>query len=66
MVYVCIQKDLFPAGEALFDILTMRMASVQWHASQTQANNMKVNDSAAKTAVAAHRQHSPVTARPLQ
>ena len=30
MVNVCIQKDLFPAGESLFDILTMRMATVNW------------------------------------
>ena len=30
MVNVCIQKDLFPAGESLFDILTMRMATVTW------------------------------------
>ena len=30
MVNVCIQKDLFPAGESLFDILAMRMATVNW------------------------------------
>ena len=30
MVNVCIQKDLFPAGESLFDILAMRMATVTW------------------------------------
>ena len=30
MVNVCIQKDLFPAGEGLFDILAMRMATVNW------------------------------------
>ena len=30
MVTVCIQKDLFPAGESLFDILAMRMAKVSW------------------------------------
>ena len=30
MVTVCIQKDLFPAGESLFDILAMRMATVSW------------------------------------
>ena len=28
MVNVCIQKDLFPAGESMFDILAMRMATV--------------------------------------
>ena len=31
MVNVCIHKDLFPAGESLFHILTMRMATVSWH-----------------------------------
>ena len=30
MFNVCIQKELFPAGESLFDILTMRMAAVNW------------------------------------
>ena len=30
MFNVCIQKELFPAGESLFDILTMRMATVNW------------------------------------
>ena len=30
MVNVCIQKDLFPAGEGLSDILAMRMATVNW------------------------------------
>ena len=30
MFNVRIQKDLFPAGESLFDILTMRMAAVNW------------------------------------
>ena len=30
MVNVCIQKDLFPAGESLFGILAMRMATVNW------------------------------------
>ena len=30
MVNVCIQKDLFPAGEGLSDILAMRMATVTW------------------------------------
>ena len=30
MVNVCIQKDLFPVGESLFDILAMRMATVNW------------------------------------
>ena len=30
MVNVCIQKDLFPASEGLFDILAMRMATVNW------------------------------------
>ena len=30
MVNVCIQKNLFPAGESLFDILQMRMATVNW------------------------------------
>ena len=30
MANVCIQKDMFPAGESLFDILTMRMATVAW------------------------------------
>ena len=30
MVNVCIQKDLFPAGESLFEILAMRMATVSW------------------------------------
>ena len=37
MVNVCIQKDLFPAGESLFEILTMRMASVQWRETNAQA-----------------------------
>ena len=30
MVNVRIQKDLFPVGESLFDILTMRMSEVKW------------------------------------
>jgi len=30
MVNVCIQKDLFPAGEGLSNILAMRMATVNW------------------------------------
>ena len=30
MFNVCIQKDLFPAGEGLSDILAMRMATVNW------------------------------------
>jgi two-component system response regulator FlrC len=37
MVNVYIQKDLFPAGESLFEILTMRMASVQWREANAQA-----------------------------
>ena len=37
MVNVCIQKDLFPAGESLFEILTMRMASVQWREANAPA-----------------------------
>ena len=37
MANVCIQKDLFPAGESLFEILTMRMASVQWREANVQA-----------------------------
>ena len=37
MVNVCIQKELFPAGESLFEILTMRMASVQWRETNTLA-----------------------------
>ena len=41
MVNVCIQKDLFPAGESLFEILTMRMASVQWR--ETNAPSAKAN-----------------------
>jgi two-component system response regulator FlrC len=31
MVNVCIQKNLLPASEVLYEILTMRMASVRWH-----------------------------------
>ena len=43
MVNVCIQKDLFPAGEGLFDILAMRMATVSWseaaaHAAKTDSD----------------------------
>ena len=41
MVNVCIQKDLFPAGESLFEILTMRMASVQWR--ETNAPSAKAD-----------------------
>ena len=37
MVNVCIQKELFPAGESLFEILTMRMASVQWREANAKA-----------------------------
>ena len=37
MVNVCIQKDLFPAGESLFEILTMRMALVHWREVNAQA-----------------------------
>ena len=37
MVNVCIHKDLFPAGESLFDILTMRMATVSWHEAMAPA-----------------------------
>ncbi len=31
MINVCIQKDLLPSSQVLFDILSMRMASVRWH-----------------------------------
>ena len=37
MADVCIQRDLFPAGESLFDILTMRMATVNWCEDSTPA-----------------------------
>ena len=37
MVNVCIQKDMFPAGESLFDILTMRMATVTWREAAAPA-----------------------------
>ena len=37
MVNVCIQKDLFPAGESLFDILAMRMATVTWNDAEAAA-----------------------------
>ena len=37
MVNVCIQKDLFPAGESLFDILAIRMATVSWNEAAAPA-----------------------------
>ena len=37
MVNVYIQKELFPAGESLSDILTMRMATVSWNEAATPA-----------------------------
>ena len=37
MVNVCIQKDMFPAGESLFDILAMRMATVNWSEASAPA-----------------------------
>ena len=37
MVNVCIQKNLFPAGESLFDILQMRMAKVNWREAARSA-----------------------------
>ena len=39
MVNVYIQKELFPAGESLSDILTMRMATVSWNEAATPAVN---------------------------
>ena len=44
MVNVCIQKDLFPAGESLFEILTMRMASVHWREVNAQAAKAEANN----------------------
>ena len=38
MVNICIQKDLFPAGESLFDILAMRMATVNWSEASAPAS----------------------------
>ena len=40
MFNVCIQKDLFPSGEVLFDILTMRMAKVNWFEANRAAAKM--------------------------
>ena len=45
MVNVCIQKDLFPAGESLFDILAMRMATVSW--SEAAAPSAKTDSAKA-------------------
>ncbi len=48
MVNVCIQKDLFPAGESLFDILAMRMATVSWSealAPATKTDSVKATSS---------------------
>ena len=40
MVNLCIQKDLFPAGESLFEIFSMRMASVQWRDANAKATKV--------------------------
>ena len=40
MFNVCIQKDLFPSGEILHDILTMRMATVNWYEANRAAAKM--------------------------
>jgi len=45
MVNLCIQKDLFPAGDALTEILTVRMASVQ--SREGAANSAKPQAGAA-------------------
>ncbi len=47
MFNVCIQKDLFPSGEILHDILTMRMAAVNWF----EANRAAVKMDSAEVAV---------------
>ena len=44
MFNVCIQKELFPAGESLFDILTMRMAAVNWCEAKGTAVKMDSAD----------------------
>ena len=46
MVNVCIQKDLFPAGESLFHILSFRMATVSW--SEGAASVVKAGNDKAK------------------
>ena len=44
MFNVRIQKDLVPAGESLFDILTMRMAAVNWCEAKGTAVKMDSAD----------------------
>jgi two-component system response regulator FlrC len=46
MVNLCIQKDLFPASESLSEILTMRLASVQWRVAGSKAEETAENHGA--------------------
>ena len=50
MANVCIQKDMFPAGESLFDILTMRMATVTWREAAAPAAKTDGAEDAASSA----------------
>ena len=50
MANVCIQKDMFPAGEILFDILTMRMATVTWREAAVPAAKTDSAEDAASSA----------------
>jgi len=50
MANVCIQKDMFPAGEILFDILTMRMATVTWREAAVPATKTDSAEDAASSA----------------
>ena len=49
MVNVCIQKDLFPAGEGLSNILAMRMATVNWSETVGPAGKTDSAEAAARS-----------------
>ena len=49
MVNVCIQKELFPAGKSLFDILAMRMARISWSEVAAPAANIGGGKNAASS-----------------